>query len=132
MENQSNQSTPLASAVVVPTNSNNPEYGVVVAVAQPTTATTTTGTAHVIQQSPVLTTVPPPSHQGVVVCSQPQALPILHEQTFAAPTVVNVEEMYCGPVSCCIACVLVLLFWPAALFVPCCPCDSRRRTVYAC
>ena len=41
-----------------------------------------------------------------------------------------VEEKYCGPVSCCIAVVLVIVFWPAALCVPCCPCDHRRRVVY--
>ena len=35
-------------------------------------------------------------------------------------------EDYCGPTSCAIACILVLLFWPAALFVPLCPCDRRR------
>jgi hypothetical protein len=38
------------------------------------------------------------------------------------------EENYCGPTSCAIACIFVLLFWPAALFVPLCPCDRRRVT----
>jgi hypothetical protein len=36
------------------------------------------------------------------------------------------EEPYCGPISCAVACILVLLFWPAALCVPLCPCDRRR------
>mmetsp|Transcript_19142 Transcript_19142/g.24837 ORF Transcript_19142/g.24837 Transcript_19142/m.24837 type:complete len:120 (-) Transcript_19142:376-735(-) len=40
-----------------------------------------------------------------------------------------VEEQYCGPVSCCIAAILVCLFWPAALCVPFCPCDRRERVV---
>jgi len=40
------------------------------------------------------------------------------------------EERYCGIVSCLCATVLVFVFWPAALFVPCCPCDKRNRVVY--
>lgn len=35
------------------------------------------------------------------------------------------RQQYCGPISCCIGIVLVVVFWPAALFVPCCPCDTR-------
>ena len=40
------------------------------------------------------------------------------------------EERYCGVVSCLCATVLVFVFWPAALFVPCCPCDKRSRVLY--
>ena len=36
-------------------------------------------------------------------------------------------ELYCGPVSCCIACFLFFVFMPAAPCVACCPCDLRRR-----
>ena len=35
-------------------------------------------------------------------------------------------EQFCGPISCAVACILVILFWPAALCVPLCPCDNRR------
>ncbi|KAJ8605605.1 hypothetical protein CTAYLR_000060 [Chrysophaeum taylorii] len=57
-----------------------------------------------------------------------------HVQAFVAvppPQGMQVEERYCGAVSCCIATVLFILFWPAALFVPCCPCDRRRRVVFS-
>lgn len=37
------------------------------------------------------------------------------------------EEFVCGPISCAIACCLCLIFWPAALFVPCCPCDKQKN-----
>jgi len=40
-----------------------------------------------------------------------------------------VRERYCGPLSCLAAIILILLFWPAALFVPCCPCDERDTVV---
>ena len=39
---------------------------------------------------------------------------------------VEVEEKYCGPISCAIGTLLVILFWPASLFVGCCPCDKRN------
>lgn len=31
---------------------------------------------------------------------------------------------YCGPKSCLLATLLAIFFWPAALFVPLCPCDE--------
>lgn len=38
------------------------------------------------------------------------------------------EEYYCGRISCAIGCCLFIVFWPAALFVPCFPCDKRTVT----
>ena len=38
-----------------------------------------------------------------------------------------VAEEYCGPKSCIIAGILIILFWPASLCVLLCPCDSRIK-----
>jgi hypothetical protein len=37
------------------------------------------------------------------------------------------EEKYCGPISCGFATILTLLFFPLALLVPVCPCDSKKN-----
>jgi len=41
---------------------------------------------------------------------------------------VTVQETYCGPISMGVGCLLCIFFWPAALCVPCCPCDMRVTT----
>ena len=41
----------------------------------------------------------------------------------------EVEEKYCGPVSCFIGSLLLILFWPVAICVPLCPCDKRKKRV---
>ena len=38
-----------------------------------------------------------------------------------------VAEEYCGPKSCIIAGILIILFWPASFCVLLCPCDSRIK-----
>jgi len=85
-------------------------------------------------QQPVVATVqaveaePIESHQ-VVVIQEPQRLPRVRTVVIdATQREASYEEPYCGPISLAVACCLVLFFWPAALFVPCCPCDVRRRT----
>lgn len=41
----------------------------------------------------------------------------------------EVEEKYCGPISCFIGSIIFFLFWPAAICVPLCPCDKRKKRV---
>lgn len=55
----------------------------------------------------------------------PPAVPYGHNTTVIIEET-EVEEPYCGPFSCFFAVVLAFVFWPAALCVPCCPCDTRR------
>lgn len=38
-----------------------------------------------------------------------------------------VAEEYCGPKSCIIASIFIILFWPASLCVLLCPCDTRIK-----
>lgn len=52
--------------------------------------------------------------------------PVSGQSVLLSTTEFESEEPYCGPISCAVACILVLLFWPAALCVPLCPCDRRR------
>eukprot|EP00635_Sarcinochrysidales_sp_CCMP3193_P002238 CAMPEP_0118893788 /NCGR_PEP_ID=MMETSP1166-20130328/2860_1 /TAXON_ID=1104430 /ORGANISM="Chrysoreinhardia sp, Strain CCMP3193" /LENGTH=103 /DNA_ID=CAMNT_0006832647 /DNA_START=42 /DNA_END=353 /DNA_ORIENTATION=+ len=93
---------------------------VVVATAQPV--------ATVVSVEPTLTIATP---AVAVATAQPQtAIPTRVHAFVTVDHRAVIEERYCGPVSCCIACVLILVFWPAALFVPCCPCDQRRRVIY--
>ena len=47
------------------------------------------------------------------------------QNTLGAPAAVIVKERYFGPITCLACAVTVLVFWPAAIFVPCCPCDER-------
>lgn len=58
----------------------------------------------------------------IVVTGQP----VPGQSVLLSTTQFETEEPYCGPISCAVACILVLLFWPAAFCVPLCPCDSRR------
>lgn len=97
-------------------------------------------------QGHVVATQPP---QGHVVATPPVVVPqqVVHsapQPVYVQPGVVAtqthvvtmqpvrqviVQEQYCGPNTCCIAIVLVFLFWPAALCLPCCPCDRRDRII---
>lgn len=40
------------------------------------------------------------------------------------------EEKYCGPKTICCCLFWVIIFWPASIFIPCCPCDKRRKSFY--
>jgi len=51
------------------------------------------------------------------------------DETTVITEQIVVEEPYCGPCSCFFGVVLALVFWPAALCVPCCPCDTREVPV---
>ena len=39
---------------------------------------------------------------------------------------VEVEEKYCGPITCVIGTILFFVFWPATAFMGCCLCDKRN------
>ena len=67
---------------------------------------------------PVVVVVVPTS---VVVTGHPVA-----EVVVLPSAQIESVEQFCGPISCAVACILVILFWPAALCVPLCPCDNRR------
>ena len=84
-----------------------------------------------MEQQPVAMVVQPQvvQVQGQVVgVQQPQIVQpgqVVIQQ--APPQPYGPGEKYCGPVTCVIACITVLVFWPAALCIPCCPCDERPR-----
>lgn len=40
---------------------------------------------------------------------------------------VEKEEKYCGPISCLICIFTSILFLPAIIFIPLCPCDTRKK-----
>ena len=40
------------------------------------------------------------------------------------------EEKYFGPKTLCCCLFCIFIFWPASLFIPCCPCDKRRKSFY--
>jgi hypothetical protein len=86
------------------------------------------------QAYPIDYTNQPQYQQQTNVCyNQPQTTPTVvytqcEQQQGAGNTTIIIQqqnEMYCGPVSLCVAIVLVFLFWPGALCVPLCPCDER-------
>jgi len=60
-----------------------------------------------------------------VVYGHPVLMPMQDPEV--ADRTLTEYETYCGPVSCCIACMLLFTFMPAAPCVACCPCDLRRR-----
>ena len=59
------------------------------------------------------------------------AYPVPEYSQNIAETKVVVEEIeeYCGPKSTCLCIAFLFLFPPFALFVPCCPCDARKKNV---
>jgi len=61
-----------------------------------------------------------------IVYGHPVLLPL--EDAEVTQKTLTEYELYCGPVSCCLACVLCFVFFPAAPCVACCPCDLRRRS----
>jgi len=74
---------------------------------------------HVVQQQPGVVYVnqhgPNQGHQG-----HPNG-----QQT----TVITTGRKYCGPISSLACVVLLIVFFPAAFCVPCCPCDEEQDTV---
>jgi hypothetical protein len=74
-----------------------------------------------MEQQPVAMVVQPQVVQPQIV--QPGQVVIQQ----APPQPYGPGEKYCGPVTCCLALLTVLVFWPAALCIPCCPCDERPR-----
>tara|TARA_A100001015_G_C14419872_1_gene492466 strand:+ start:255 stop:491 length:237 start_codon:yes stop_codon:yes gene_type:complete len=59
------------------------------------------------------------------------AYPVPEYSQTVSETKVVVEEIeeYCGPKSICLFVALLIIFPPVALFVPCCPCDYRKKKV---
>lgn len=126
-----------------------PVQGAVVATPQPVQGS--------VVSQPVQGQVVATQPQGQVVATQPVVVPQQVVQGTAQPVYVQqpqqmyvqpgmvatqthvvamqpvrqvvIQEQYCGPNTCCIAIILVFLFWPAALCLPCCPCDRRDRII---
>lgn len=59
------------------------------------------------------------------------AYPVPEYSKNAVETKVVVEEIeeYCGPKSMCLFIAFLFIFPPVALFVPCCPCDARKKKI---
>ena len=59
------------------------------------------------------------------------AYPVPEYSKNECETKVVVEEIeeYCGSKSTCLFIALLIVFPPLALFVPCCPCDARKKKV---
>jgi hypothetical protein len=81
-----------------------------------------------IQAEPVPQAAETASGSVLTTVVMVDGIPSSAHHIYATRQQVTVDEAYCGPISCAVACCFVLFFWPAAFFVPCCPCDSRRVT----
>jgi len=59
------------------------------------------------------------------------AYPVPEYSKNECETKVVVEEIeeYCGPKSMCLFIAFLFIFPPVALFVPCCPCDARKKKI---